>query len=84
MTFSKIYGALLLPFVENYRIAKNDKGRNEVLKKAEDAVTSGKNLLEDEGLDLPKDLKSVSFSFHSTIFSVAYPVRPSLAILRPR
>lgn len=83
MTFSKVYGALLLPFVGNYRKAKNEKGRNQVLKNAADAVTKSGNLLED-GVDLPKDVISVRFFRHSAISTIAYLIRPSLAILRPR
>ena len=79
MTFSKAYGTLLHPFVEKYQLAKNEKGRNEVVKNAADAVTESKNLLEDEGDDLPKDLKTVRF-FNSPTYSITYKVRPSLAI----
>lgn len=63
MNFSKAYGSILLPFVNEYKAAKNEKGRNAVVKNAVDAVTEGKNLLEDEGIDLPKDLKTVHFFF---------------------
>lgn len=61
MNFSKAYGSILLPFVDEYKTAKNEKGRNGVVKNAVDAVTEGRNLLEDEGVDLPKDLKTVHF-----------------------
>ena len=68
MAFSDVYSSLLLPFVESYKVAKNEKGRALVLKNAEDAVLNSRNLLEDQGVDLPKDLKAVSI-FHSAFIS---------------
>jgi hypothetical protein len=59
MSFSEVYGDILLPFVENYKEAKNEKNRAQVVKNAADAVSSSSQLLEDQGVNLPKDLKSV-------------------------
>ena len=61
MTFSNVYGSLLLPFIQNYKEAKNEKGRKVVVGKAADAVRKSRNLLEDKGADLPKDLQMVCF-----------------------
>jgi hypothetical protein len=59
MSFSEVYGDILLPFVEKYKEAKNEKNRAQVVKNAADAVSSSSQLLENQGVDLPKDLKSV-------------------------
>jgi hypothetical protein len=59
MAFSKDYATILFPFVRKYQDAKNEKGRTEVLKNASDAVLKAKEMLEDGGADLPKDLKAV-------------------------
>jgi hypothetical protein len=59
MSFSKVYSSILSPFVEKYQEAKNQKGRSEVLKNAADAVLKGRELVEEKGLDLPKDLTTV-------------------------
>jgi hypothetical protein len=60
MALSKVYGTLLLPFVESYKLATNATGRNQVVKNAAEAVLKSKDLLEKEGLDLPKDLRTVN------------------------
>lgn len=59
MTFSDDYASILLPFVEEYKAAKNDKGRKAVLKNAADAVSKSRNLREDNVTELPKDLPTV-------------------------
>lgn len=61
MTFSDAYGNVLSPFVKNYKMAKNEKGRNGVLKDAVEAVRKSGEVLEDKGSDLPKDLRTVCF-----------------------
>ena len=59
MTLSKVYGNLLSPFVEKYMAVKNEKGRAAVVKNAADAVLENSNIMEDQGADLPKDLRKV-------------------------
>jgi hypothetical protein len=59
MTFSEDYGSILLPFVEKYKAAKNEKARKAVLKTAADAVSKSRDLLEDHTTELPKDLPTV-------------------------
>ena len=44
MTFSKIYGNIILPFIEQYKDAKNDKARKVVIANAADAVKKSKVL----------------------------------------
>lgn len=58
MSFSKSYGGILSPFLEEYKEAKNEKARKEVLKNAAAAVSTSKAVLENAG-DLPKDLQAV-------------------------
>lgn len=70
MTFTDDYGIVLSPFVVEYKSAKNEKGRKAVLKDAADAVMRSKELLEDGGADLPKDLQTVCFSFNSIFFII--------------
>jgi hypothetical protein len=59
MTFSNDYADILLPFVENYKTAKNEKARKVVVRNAANAVTESRNLREDAAEDLPKDLQTV-------------------------
>jgi hypothetical protein len=59
MSFSEVYESALQPFVKEYEEARNQKGRKAVLKNAAKAVLDGKDLLEDQGVDLPKDLETV-------------------------
>ena len=63
MTFSEAYGDILLPFLDNYKEAKNEKGRNEVIKNAAEAVKEAGELLEETGIVFPKDLNTVRFLF---------------------
>ena len=63
MTFSEAYSKILLRFIDDYREAKNEKGKNEVIKKAVDAVKEGRDLLEETGIVFPKDLNTVHFPF---------------------
>ena len=54
----------------------------QVVKDARDAVLKSSSLLEDRGVDLPKDLKTVGV-FHSLLFSTdANSFRPYLGILK--
>jgi hypothetical protein len=80
MAIGDVFGEVLLPFAESYKDAKNEKNRALVVKNAADAVSKSTHLLEDNGVGLPKDLKTVRL-FHSLFFSiVAHQFRPSLAI----
>lgn len=58
-TFGQLYSDILTPFVKKYEEAKNDKGRKAVIKNAVDAVSKGRELLEDGAGDLPNDLPTV-------------------------
>jgi hypothetical protein len=69
MTFSKNYASILMPFVEKYKEAENDKARKEVVGRAADALLESRNLLEDEEDDLPKDLKTVCLYLYSWFLS---------------
>lgn len=71
MSFTQAYANILLPFVENYKSAKNEKARKAVLETATKTILNSRNLLEDQGLDLPQDLKAVCvllYSFHCSPF----------------
>ena len=59
MTFSKLYSVVLSPFVQEFKDAKNEKGRKVVVSNAVKAVKASKVLLEDAN-DLPNDLNLVS------------------------
>ena len=67
MTLSKVYGNLLSPFVEKYMAVKNEKGRAAVVKNAADAVLENSNMMEDQGADLPKDLRKVCASLSLSV-----------------
>ena len=59
MTFGKVYGSILQPFIEKYKEAKNEKGRTTIINNAVDAVTTFRGLHEDLGDELPTNLKAV-------------------------
>ena len=59
MTFTQAYGKILLPFVQNYKSAKNEKAWKGIVETATNAILNSQNLLEEQGLDLPQDLKAV-------------------------
>lgn len=59
MSFTQVYGNILLPFVKNYNNSKNEKARKGVVEIATNAVLKSRNLLEEKGLELPQDLKAV-------------------------
>ena len=85
MTFTKVYGSILIPFIKNYEEAKNEKGRKGVVSNAANAVRNSRNLLEDKGDSLPKDLEAVRLYLLLYLFlslsNYAYHVfRLSLAI----
>jgi hypothetical protein len=61
MSFSKLYSNVLASFVQEFKKAKNEKGRKTVLANAAVAVKNSKVLLEDAD-DLPKDLQTVCIS----------------------
>lgn len=80
MTFSEDYGRILLPFVEKYKAAKNEKARKAVLKTAADAVLKSRDLLEDDVTELPKDLPTVRAYFN--YISMALHLSSTQAISR--
>jgi hypothetical protein len=59
MAFTDIYASILLPFVEKYKVAQNQKSRALLIKNAAEAVMKSRHLLEDTGIDLPKNLNMV-------------------------
>jgi hypothetical protein len=59
MAFTNIYASILLPFVEEYKVAQNQKSRALVIKSAAEAVMKSRHSLEDTGIDLQKDLNVV-------------------------
>jgi hypothetical protein len=59
MTFTEDYATVLQPFVDEYRIAKNENARKAVVQDAADAVSKSSDIREDGGDELPKDLKTV-------------------------
>lgn len=59
MALRKVYGAIISPFIDSYKSAKNATGRTQVVKNAAEAVLNRKDLLEDNGVGLPKDLQTV-------------------------
>ena len=59
MSFTQAYGKILLPFVENYKSAKNEKAQKGVMETAINAILNSQNLLEEQGLDLSQDLKAM-------------------------
>ena len=81
MTFSDDYTDVLLPFVEKYKMAENEKARKVVVQNAADALTESRNLREDEAVDLLKDLQTVCLVLYSCFFLTDfYEFRPSLNI----
>lgn len=79
MAFGDVYSSILLPFARSYQ-AKNEKGRAQVVKDAMDAVLKSRDLLEDQGGNLPKDLKTVHIFHSASILCNAYYLRQSLDI----
>jgi hypothetical protein len=59
MSFTEAYADILLPFVENYKTAKNEKARKGIVETAANTILNSRNLLEEQGLELPQDLKAV-------------------------
>ena len=59
MSFSKLHGDSLKPFLANYKIAKNQKGRDEVVKNAAEALRGITDAMEDGQVKLPKKLELV-------------------------
>ena len=65
MSFIDNYTDVLNPFVEKYKIAKNDKARKVLVQSAADAIHAYNDLSEDGGSHLPKDLQAVCcFPYH--------------------
>jgi hypothetical protein len=64
MSFGKVHGNVLSPFVQEFKTAKNKKEVKEVIKNAADALLKSRETLEDASDDLPKDLQAVSTNFY--------------------
>jgi hypothetical protein len=79
-SFTDLHGNTLKPFVEKYKIAKNQKGRDEILKNAAKAVRQSVDAMEDGSVKLPKDLPLVS-SLYLFLFPV-HQFSPMQAIAR--
>jgi hypothetical protein len=76
MAFSKDFGSVLSPFINQYKEA-NDKGRKAVLKSAADAVLKANEQLEDTTLNLTKDLPNIF------LFLLALSLSPNAYQFRP-
>ena len=63
MSFTDVYGNILLPFIEQYRTAKNEKARKRVVDIAANTILGSNNLLEEQGSDLPQNIKAVCLTF---------------------
>jgi hypothetical protein len=64
MAFDNEICEILVPFVDNYKEAGNQKKRKEVIKNASEAVRKSRESLEDRDVFLPKNLSLVCH-FHS-------------------
>jgi hypothetical protein len=62
MSFFETYATILEPFIQKYKGA-NEKERKGIIKNAADTVLKSRDLLEDKGIDLPKYLPTVFYSF---------------------
>lgn len=67
--FTNMHSQILSPFLDAYKVSKNEKHRAKVINDARDAVVESSAVQEDRAIGLPKDLKAVS-SF--SIFIVVY------------
>ena len=65
MTFTEDYADILLPFIEEYKKAKNEKQRKAVLQNAGNAVSESSNLREGDAMALPSNLQKVFSHLHS-------------------
>ena len=68
MAFIEDYMHIISPFLKKYSLAKNEKARKAVIKKAVSTVTSSSNLLENEGKSVPNDIEMVRFFNYSSLF----------------
>jgi hypothetical protein len=59
MSFSEVYGSVLEPFIQKFKDGENEKGRRAVVRDAAEAVKNYREMQEDEGAALPKDLQTV-------------------------
>jgi len=85
MTFAEDYSKVLSPFSKKFKEAENENQRKAVLKDAAKAVTESRDLLEDKGVALPKDLQAVLFFsfffvFRLLINNIFLNFSPSLVI----
>jgi hypothetical protein len=67
MSFTQAYGSILLPFIQNYKDAKNEKEQKGMVEIATNAILNHRNLLEKQGLDLPQKFKGL-LSHYSALF----------------
>jgi hypothetical protein len=83
MSFSEVYSDILLPFIEKYKDA-NEKGKIRVVKDAVEAVSTSRDLLEDQGGEFPKNLNAVRyFSTFFPPFNYIRPLSSSVVTLKP-
>ena len=78
--FVDMYSEVLLPFLEGYKQAKNEKTRANFVKDAREAVLKSNAVEEDRAISLPKDLKAVSVFKSLLLSTIAHSFRPYLAI----
>lgn len=65
MSLTKTYSAVLSPFVKQYQLAANEKGRKTVVGLAVEVVRKARLFLEDAE-ELPQDLPTVCVPFFLT------------------
>ena len=78
--FVDVYSEVLLPFLEGYKQAKNEKTCANFVKDAREAVLKSNAVEEDRAISLPKDLKAVSVFKSLLLSTIAHSFRPYLAI----
>jgi hypothetical protein len=74
MSFAEAYGNILLPFIENYKAGKNEKVRKAVVETAANTILNSRNLLEEQGLDLPLDSKAVCVLLLYPFHALSHPL----------
>jgi hypothetical protein len=80
--FVDVYSQVLLPFLEGYKQAKNEKNRAHFVMDAREAVLKSNAEEEDRPMNLPKDLKTVGVFNSLLLLTLAHSFRPYLAILK--
>jgi hypothetical protein len=59
MSFSKVYGNVIQPFIAEYKAAKNVKLQKAVVSNAAESVRKSRENLEEKGEELPKEQKDL-------------------------